>query len=179
MQELYLGCLIGGILFAIITIIFGDILDSAFDGIFEIFSLDGFDFIHPSVLVAGITIFGGTGILLNKYSPWKGLSILLLTVIISLLLSFVFFFMYVKPMKKCENSVCFSSKDFIGKIGEVSIPISPNGCGEIMLKIGAGLTNQIAASYDGEEYVTGTKVIVAEVKEGALYVSRYKEDTLK
>lgn len=175
MQEVYLGCLIVGILFAVITILFGDILDSAFDGFFEIFSLDGFDFLHPSVIVAGITIFGGTGLLLDKYSSWQTISNLLVTVIISLLLSIVFFFMYVKPMKKCENSVGFSTQDFIGKIGEVSIPIRQNGFGEIMLQIGAGLTNQIAASYEGEEYVTGTTVMVAEIKDGILYVCRCKE----
>lgn len=167
MQEVYLGCLVGGIIFAVITILFGDIIDNI---------LDSFDFVDTTVIVTGITIFGGTGILLNTYTSWKTIFVLLLTIIITMLLSTLLFFLYIKPMKSCENSIAFSTKDFIGKVGEVTVPISRKGFGEIILKIGAGNTNQIAASYDEEEYSTGSKVIVTKVNAGTLYVSRYQEE---
>jgi len=171
MEELYLGCLVGGIIFAVITILFGDILDSAFDGFFEAISLDGFDFINTTVIVAGITIFGGSGILLDTYAPWKTITVFLTTVVITLILTMFFFLLYIKPMKSCENSIGFSVKDFIGKTGEVTVPISPKGFGEIILKIGASRTNQIAASFDGKEYSTGSMVVVTDVKDGTIYVS--------
>ncbi|MDD2402345.1 MAG: protease [Clostridia bacterium] len=175
MENVYLGCLIGGIIFAVITILFGDIIDSTFDGFFEAISLDGFDFIDTTVIVAGITIFGGTGILLNTYSPWKTISVLLTTVVITLILTMFFFFLYIKPMKNCENSIGFSVKDFIGKTGEVTVPIGPKGFGEILLKIGVGHTNQIAASFDGKEYSTGLMIVVTDVKDGTVYVSNSED----
>ena len=62
MIEVYWGCLIGGLLFALVTVIFGDVIDSLFDGLFEFLTMDGLDFINPMVIIGAITMFGGAGI---------------------------------------------------------------------------------------------------------------------
>lgn len=40
MEALYWGCLIGGILFAVVTVLLGDILSSALDGLLDFLSVD-------------------------------------------------------------------------------------------------------------------------------------------
>ena len=178
MLEIYWGCLIIGALFAVVTVIFGDLLGHVFDGLFSFLSLDHLDFFQPMVIVGGITVLGGTGVVLTRFTPLPALPVALLSLMSAVLLSSLVYFAYVKPMKGAESSTGFSVQDLIGKIGEVIVPIPAKGCGEVLIKIGAGNTNQIAASSDGEDIPAASRVVVAEVKEGVLYVFRYENNQL-
>ncbi len=175
MIDLYWGCLAGGIIFAVISLIFGDLLGDIFDGLFDAVSVDGVDFIHPMVIVGAITVFGGSGIILSQYTAMAPLRVVVLSLLSAMLVSILVYFAYVRPMKNSENSTGFSVQDLVGKIGEVVTPIPGNGCGEILIRIGAGNTNQIAASLDEEGLAVGTRVVVAEVKDHVLYVFPYEE----
>lgn len=179
MVEVYWACFIGGALFAIVTIIFGDILghifDGMFDGIFHAVSGHHLDIFPPMVTVGGITVFGGAGIMLTKYTPFQTAAVILLSLFIAFLVSALVYFVYVRPMKNAENSISFSLADLEGKLGEVSVPIPVKGFGEVILRIGAGNTNQIAGSNDNTEISAGTKVVVGEVRDGILYVFKYEE----
>ncbi|OEF99030.1 protease [Vulcanibacillus modesticaldus] len=174
MIELYWGSLIFGVIFTILVLIFGDILNGILDGVISAISIDGVGFLQPMVIVGGLTSFGAAGILLTEYTDLEGIPILFLSVIISVFISVIVFFGYVKPMSNAENSSMFSINDLIGKVGEVIITIPKDGYGEILVKVGAGNTNQIAASYDNEEIITGTRVVVIDIKDNVLYVSRFE-----
>jgi membrane-bound ClpP family serine protease len=65
--------------------------------------------------------------------------------------------------------------EHVGKLGEVITPIPQDGYGEILLKVGAGITNEIAGSYDGIEIEAGVRVVVVEVEDSVLYVSKFDE----
>lgn len=178
MLDLYWMCLIGGVLFALVSIVFGDVLGDIFDGFFDSLSFEHIDFLHPMVLVGGITIFGGSGVMLTKYTHMDPGPAAILALMISIAVSILVYFSYVKPMKNSENSTGFSMKDLVGKIGEVTVPIPVGGYGEVILKVGAGNTNQIAASLDQEDIPTGTRVVVGETKEGVLYVFPYDKEEI-
>ena len=77
-------------------------------------------------------------------------------------------------MKNSENSSGYSVQELIGKIGEVTVPIPAGGYGEIVVKAGVGLTNQIAATMDHTEIPAGTRVVVGEVKDGVFHVFRFE-----
>lgn len=174
MLDIYWICLIGGVLFALVTIIFGDILGDIFGGFFDVLSMDHLDFLQPMVLVGGITVFGGSGIMLSRYTSLELIPVVIISVMISLAVSVLVYFSYVRPMKNCENSTGYSMKDLVGKIGEVSVPIPVKGYGEVVMKVGAGNTNQIAGNLEQEELPAGTRVVVGETKEGILFVFRYE-----
>lgn len=175
MLELYWGCLIFGALFATVTVLFGDLFDNVFHGYFHTVSLDHLDWLQPAVIVGGMTIFGGMGVLLTKYTELMSSVIIMLSLLVAMLLSVLLYFMYIKPMKNCENSSGFFLKELIGRTGEVMVPVPASGCGEVLIKIGAGNTNQIAASKEKVEIPAGTQVIVADIRDGILYVSSYNE----
>lgn len=174
MLEFYWVCFIGGVLFALVTIIFGDILGNFLDGFFDSLSMDHLDFLQPMVLVGGITILGGSGIMLHHYTHLEPLTVAVISLAVSVLVSVMVYFSYVKPMRNCENSSGYSMKDLVGKIGEVTIPIPVGGYGEVVIKTGPGLTNQIAANMEQTEIPAGTRVVVGETKEGVLYVFRFE-----
>lgn len=174
MLEVYWGCLIGGIIFAIVTVIFGDFISDLFDGLFDFLSFEGPDFFHPMIVVGGITIFGGAGVLLTEYTFFAPLTIAILALVITILFSLPMYFFYVKPMQESENSTGFSMKDLEGQLGEVSIPIPSKGYGEVLISVGgAGLTHQIAASFDHIEIASGQRVVIVKSEEGVLYVSPF------
>lgn len=174
MLEFYWISLIGGVLFALVTVVFGDILGDIFGGFFDSLSMDHLDLLQPMVLVGGITVFGGSGIMLSQYTSLETMTVAMLSVMISIAVSIVVYFSYVKPMKNSENSSGFSIKDLVGKIGEVTVPIPSGGYGEVVLRVGASNTNQIAATLDQVKIPAGVKVVVGETRDGVLYVFPYE-----
>ncbi|WP_445495649.1 hypothetical protein [Photorhabdus sp. SF281] len=168
MIEFYWSCLAGGVLFALIGVVFGDIISSALDGFLDFLSVD---FLQPMVIATAITTLGGAGILFTQYSPFTAIICLIFSLFSALIISIAVFFGYVKPMQNSENSTSFSIQDLQGKIALVSVAIPADGFGEIVVRIGAGNTNQIAASFDTVNIANDTQVVIVEVREGITYVS--------
>lgn len=168
MITLYWSLLAGGVIFALISVLLGDLLSQAVDGFLDFLSLD---FLQPMVLATTITSLGGAGILLSKYTSLGTLFVLLVSAVIAILLSVIVYFAYVKPMQNSENSTGFSIHDLQSKMGHVTVPIPSQGFGEVLIRIGAGHTNQIAASFEQQDISEGARVVVVEVRDDILYVS--------
>ncbi|WP_175598137.1 protease [Paenibacillus luteus] len=171
METLFMSCLVGGILYALVSVIFGDWLGQALDGALDFLSLDGHSWLSPTALVGGITVFGGAGLMLQRYTSFGVLPVLIMALLIALIAGTAVFFLYIKPMEQSENSIAFSMHGLSGMMADVLTPIPAAGYGEVMVKVGAGFTNQIAASFDGVDIAGGSKVVVVEVKDSTLYVS--------
>lgn len=171
MLELYWGCLIFGVLFALLSVVLGDFLSDMFDGMFDFLSLDGPQIFQPMIIVGFITGFGGSGVILTDTTNFPQFIIVITSLLAAFILSIIVYFTYVKPMQNAEASTGFTYQDLVGKVGEVSIPLPARGYGEVFLQIGSSNTNQIAASFDEEDIPSGTKVVVVEIREETLYVS--------
>ncbi|MCP3774133.1 protease [Paenibacillus sp. MZ04-78.2] len=171
MLGVYWGLLITGVLFALVTVLLGDLLSNALDGMFDFMSADALHWLQPMVLFTAITVLGGAGVLLTGYTSLVAGVVFVLSLLVAAASAVLIYFVYVKPMEKTENSVAFSMQDLIGGIGEVTVPIPARGSGEVVMRIGGGVTNQIAESFDGTEIAAGLKVVTVEVKDGALLVS--------
>ncbi|GGG27066.1 NfeD family protein [Paenibacillus abyssi] len=173
METLFWACLTGGILYAIVSVIFGDILSEALDGMLDFLSMDGIPWLQPMTLVGGITVFGGAGIMLDRYTSLAAAGVIGFAVLSAIIIGTGVYFLYVKPMQQSENSTSYSLGEMSGRIAEVLVPIPSSGYGEVIVKVGAaGITNQIAASHDGEPIPSGSKVVVVEVRDATLYVSK-------
>ncbi len=171
MLGVYWGLLITGVLFALVTVLIGDLLSNALDGMFDFLSGDVLHWLQPMVLFGAITVLGGTGVLLTGYTSLAAWAVFVLSLLAAVASAVLIYFVYVKPMERTENSVAFSMQDLVGRIGEVTVPIPARGSGEVVMRIGGGVTNQIAESFDGTEIAAGLKVVTVEVKDGALLVS--------
>ncbi|MCA0753908.1 protease [Paenibacillus sp. N4] len=176
MEALFLACLIGGILYAVVSVVFGDFVGQALEGAFDFLSADSHAWFSPTAFVGGITAFGGAGLLLERYSGLGTAAALFLALLTAIAAGAGVFFLYVRPMEKSENSIAFSIEGLTGMPAEVLVPIPASGCGEVMVKVGAGFTNQIAASFDGVDIAGGAKVVVVETKDSILLVSEIHLD---
>lgn len=167
MLTLYWGFFITGIIFAVFTIILGDIIHHALDSILGY--LDSC-ILNSVVIRTMITIFGGTGILFTKDTHMEPLQIALYSLLVAILFSAFAYFVYVKPMKNAENSTSFSINSLIGNTAIVITSIPEDGFGEVHVKVGAGRTNQIAKSVSGCRIAQGCEVEVVKVEDNILYV---------
>jgi len=177
MEALFWACLAGGVLYAIVAIVLGDVISQAMDGALDFLSLEGWPWLQPMTLVGGITVFGGAGLLLDEYTGLGPGGVLVLALLLAVVLGAGVYFFYVKPMQNTENSTGYSVQDMSGKLAEVLVPVPASGYGEIVIRMGpAGVTNQMAQSFDGEPIEAGAKVVIVEVKSGELYVSKVDLD---
>lgn len=173
MEALYLGCLAGGVLFALVSVIFGDVLSNALDGVLDFLSVD---ILKPMVIASAITVFGGAGILITRYSGLTAIPNLLLSILIAVIISVLVYFLYVKPMENTENSTGYSIHDLVGRIGEITITLPGLGYGEVMVKVGAGNVLHIASSLEQRVLTAGTRVVIVDEVDGVLLVTEFEEN---
>lgn len=174
MELLFWSCFVGGAMFTLISTLFGDLLGGWLEGVFDSLSAD---FLKPIISASAITTFGGSGILLSRYTNINSIAVLIISILIALLLSVIIYFAYVKPMENSENSVGFSNSELPGKLGEVTVPIPSNGYGEVMIKMVSGNTLHIASSWDGRDIPVGTLIVVVNTQDGVVQVSElYEKD---
>ncbi|MFB9330594.1 protease [Paenibacillus aurantiacus] len=174
MEALFWSCLAGGVLFALVSVILGDWLSLALDGALDFLSMDGHKVFQPTAIVSGITVFGGAGLLLHRYTGTSPTSTVILAILIAIVAAVGMYFLYIRPMERSESSVGYSIRDLNGRLAEVLVPVPAGGYGEITLRIGGGVTHHIASGYEGESIPAGAKVVVIEVnaQEGTLLVSK-------
>lgn len=167
MTTIYWYCLIGGFAVSVLLVLAGDVLDAALDALDGI--LDAFD---PLSVVAGLTVFGGAGLLLDAYAPLADLPEAATAAAIATLAAVLLHVVYVKPMKRSENSTAFSVREYAGKRGELTTGVPADGFGEVIVRMGASTTFQTAASFSGAPIAAGTAVVVVEVgRDGVLLVA--------
>jgi membrane protein implicated in regulation of membrane protease activity len=161
-----LGCLIIGLVFSVLSIIFDDILG----GVLDSFDISAGGALNSTVLVSGLAVFGAAGYIMTSNTLWDSKLIFLCAILVAVLFSVLFYFLYIKPMRNAESTTGFSQQELVGKEGEIILTIPPKGYGEVLINVGAaGNTGQIATSEIGA-IKQGTRVIVQAVKEGVVYV---------
>ena len=167
MTTLYWYCLLGGFGVSLLLVLGGEVLEAGLD------ALDGaLDALDPLSAVAGVTVFGGAGLLLDAYAGLDDVPELAVAASIAVVAAVVLHVVYVKPMKRSENSTGFSVREYTGKTGELTTGIPEGGFGEVVVRMGASTTFQTAASFSGDAIPAGTAVVVVEVdREGVLRVA--------
>ncbi|MEM1044176.1 MAG: NfeD family protein [Bacteroidota bacterium] len=170
MTDVYWICLFGGLVFTVLTLLFGDLLDGLdFDGLGDV--------LDPLSFVGGLTAFGGAGVVLGEMTALATVPAAVLAACIGVGLALGMHFVYVKPMKRSENSTGFSMREYHGKLGEVITAIPAEGFGEVLVTMGASNTFQTASSFNGTEIPRGTRIVVVEVRGGDLLVTPFDELT--
>lgn len=172
MLDIYWICLFGGMVFSVVALLFGDVLDGIADGAFEVL-----DVLDPLSIVGGLTVFGGAGVVLTETAGFGVGTTAALAAAIGFTLAVAMHFVYVRPMKRSENSTGFSIREYHGKIGEVITAIPAEGYGEVIVRMGASNTFRTAASFEGTPIERGTRIVVVEIRDGDLLVTPFDELT--
>jgi membrane protein implicated in regulation of membrane protease activity len=171
MLTVYWICLLGGLAFTAAAFFVGDVLDGLLD------ALDGLDsLLDPLSLVGGLAAFGGAGVILETTANLGAGATAGLAALLGLALAVAMHFLYVRPMKRSENSTGFSMQEYRGKLGEVITTVPARGYGEVLVQMGQSNTFRQAASFDGAEIARGARVIIVDVRDGDLLVAPFEEE---
>jgi len=176
MESVFWICFLIGVIYTIVVVIFGDVLAGALDASLEWLQLDNLPVIQPLTLMSGLTIFGGSGIVLLQFSALTMTIVVLASLGLAIVGVIIVYFVYVKPMANAESSIGYSIYDLVGKEAQVVVPIPAEGYGEVMVKTVGGVVSHTAASFGKVEIDGERSVVVIEVQDGVLLVSELNLD---
>ncbi len=161
LQFAFAGC----IALAILTLPLKDIISVGFYDISDFFvtGMIAF-FITYGVLVANLA----------TVSIWLFVGVFLAVMVVIMLMNIL----VILPFKsRAENSTTTSIHELEGKEATVSIPITLNGTGEVIVSTGFTRVNKMAKIYDNTDNITeipkNENVLIMDVSNNILYVLPY------
>jgi membrane-bound ClpP family serine protease len=156
---------------AIFSLLLGNVLDGILDSVFD--SLG--DFFNPLLVFGTLSVTGGAGVLLTKYSSLNDIYVLLISILIGIGAYLLIYYFLVIPMSNAESSTSISIHDLEGKVGEVITTIPAQGMGEVFISSTSGSRNETAKSFDQTIIKQGQQVVVVKAEDQILYVSELDE----
>lgn len=169
-ESIYLFLLIAGVVLTILYIFVGELLEGLMD-------VGGDAILNPITLIGYITLVGGLGYVLETVGFFLGSGmILLINLVTSAIVIVLVNYFIIIPVKRSEKNMSYSINDLKGTVGEVFTTIPADGFGEVIISRTHGTVSKPAKSFDDEELLEGTKILVIDVDdEGVFLVSEHYE----
>jgi membrane protein implicated in regulation of membrane protease activity len=130
---------------------------------------------NASTAMAFLAWFGGIGYILATRSHMQAALALLIAFATGLLAASLVFQFMVKLMNAESSHLKDEDYRYEGLVGTVTIPIRPNGIGEIVFLQGGARRSAGARSNDGTALEKGAEVVTERYEEGIAYVRRWDE----
>ncbi|MER2226308.1 MAG: hypothetical protein ABS916_04555 [Carnobacterium sp.] len=161
LQFAFAGC----IALAILTLPLKDIISVGFYDISDFF---------VTGMIAFFITYGVLVTNLATVSIWLFVGVFLAVMVVIMLMNIL----VILPFKsRAENSTITSIHELEGKEATVSIPITLNGTGEVIVSTGFTRVNKMAKIYDNTDNITvipkNENVLIMDVSNNILYVLPY------
>lgn len=130
---------------------------------------------NASTAMAFLAWFGGTGYLLTRHSSLVGLLILGISTLVGLMAGWLVFRFMVKLMGQQDEPMKAEDGRVEGSIGTISLPIRPNGTGEIIFSMNGVRRCAGARCDDGRALEKGAEVVIERYEKGIAYVKKWEE----
>jgi membrane protein implicated in regulation of membrane protease activity len=126
-------------------------------------------------LTAFLAWFGGTGFLITRFSSiWFALGLLIAIVAGMIGAAIVFLFM-TRVLISPEENMDAADYDMVGVLGHTSLPIRPDGTGEIIYSQAGTRRTCGARSENGVAIGKGAEIVVTRYEKGIAYVRLWEE----
>ena len=127
----------------------------------------------PTVISAFVTTFGGIGIILSRQS------LLPIIVLVGALLSglaagFLLYKFIIVPLYRAQNTSAVSIRYLKGAIGKMDLSTREKSYGKVSYTVNGNTMTSPALSWNGEEILAGTTVVVVDIKKNTFYVKEIK-----
>jgi membrane protein implicated in regulation of membrane protease activity len=157
-----------GVGYTVIAFLLGEALDAFNFG--SDFGTGSLGFLKPAVIAAFITVFGGTGLLLLRFSDtfW----VLSLAATLAAAVAYVLYRFVIIPLNKAQNTSAVEIQSLIGHKAKVSEKIFQGGFGQISYSVNASIYNSPAKAEDGGEINRGEPVEIIYIQDSVYYVRK-------
>ena len=181
MTSIFIGCFAFGLLFTVVTFLFGGTAHGTAHGPTSLTSWHapthghgaGANHVSPfslSTLSAFLMWFGGAGYLLTRYSPLAALGVTLAALIVGVIggaIVFTAIVRYIVPRLTVLNPDDFRVQ---GAVARVTSTIQPDRIGEVVYTLGGTRHADGARSESGALIERGTQVVILRIEKGIAYV---------
>lgn len=193
MERIYLTLFLIGVIYTVVTVLLGGILDVVHMGTHFDTHVDTHIDTHvdthmdgnldcsgathtltvsplkPIVIVSFITVFGGVGTLGSHYklSP---IPLFAISLIAAYLTAFVLYRFVLIPLYRAQNTSAISQEELIGMNATIISPILEEGFGTISYIVNGSIYNAPAKSVNKEPVPQGEEVKIVEIKDNVFYV---------
>ncbi len=132
---------------------------------------------NMSTAMAFLAWFGGTGYLLARESHFVAIVSLGFATLAGLVAGWLVFKVMVKLMRANDSQMNDADYRLEGSVGTISIPIRPEGTGEVIFSLG-GVRRSLGARSDGGMSIAkGAEVVIERCDKGIAYVKPWDEFT--
>ncbi|MFC4354969.1 hypothetical protein ACFO0S_07905 [Chryseomicrobium palamuruense] len=165
MEQVYFFVLVLMAAGTFLYLFFGDVTEAIGEGI---------PFLHPTLVLAFVTLTSATGFFLEWLTDLNSWIILIASLLIAGILDMLIYFFVLIPMASAEVSLAYTDEQLAGQVATVIIPIPADGYGEILIETVNGNLAKRATGLENEDIDYGKTVLVVEVEDGTFYVKEYE-----
>lgn len=128
-------------------------------------------------LMVFVTVWGGTGYVLTRFSGMNMLAVLLICTVVALLVGCLMYALLARVMIRYDSSMNEMDYDPSGQLGYISIPALDGAVGEMKYVL-HGTMRSIGVRADaGQQLAKGDRVIILKVDKGMAAVTLFERES--
>ncbi|WP_438432702.1 hypothetical protein [Gorillibacterium sp. sgz500922] len=127
-------------------------------------------------LMVFVTVWGGTGYALTRFSSMSMPSVLLSCTAVALLLGCLLYAVLARLMRRYDNSMNELEYDPTGHLGYISIAAADGSVGEMKYVLHGTMRSMGVRAEPGQQLAKGDKVIILRVDKGMAAVTLFERD---
>lgn len=135
----------------------------------------GFASFHFSAVLVFLTVLGGLGFLLLKFSSLTAAAVVFISTVGASILGGGFLLLFSRVILKLDDSMVEEDYELIGQIGYISVPVNDDRVGEMKYTFKETKRSISIRSETGEAIHKGEKVIILRVKNGIATVIPFEK----
>lgn len=182
MEHFYAYFFYGGLIYAVLSFLLGNILDFLhvdfdvdFDMDMDLDLGDGPFPIKTTTVAVFCIVFGGVGMMQQKLH-WPGILVLAVAGGCGFLGAYLIYKFVIAPLYRMQNTSAHTDKEIIGLTAKVITPILENSFGTISYYIHGNTLNGPAREEEGRRVDQGEKVVITQFKDNVYYVRAIGSD---
>ncbi|WP_090714308.1 hypothetical protein [Paenibacillus typhae] len=137
----------------------------------------GHGFVPLLPLIVSVTVWGGTGYVLVRFSGMNLPSAILICTVIALLPGCLLYAVLIRMMTRYDSSMNESDYDLAGQLGYISIAAEDGTAGEMKYVLHGTMRSIGVRAEAGQELAKGDRVIILKVVKGMAEVTLFERET--
>lgn len=128
-------------------------------------------------LMVFVTVWGGSGYVLTRFSGMKMLAVVLICTGIALLLGCLMYAVLARVMTRYDNSMNKMDYEQAGQLGYISISAVDGAVGEMKYVLHGTMRSIGVRAETGQQLAKGDRVIILKVDKGMAVVTLFERKT--
>ncbi|MGN7764891.1 hypothetical protein [Paenibacillus sp. 22594] len=127
-------------------------------------------------LMVFVTVWGGTGYVLSRFSEMRMLAVVLICTVLALLLGCVMYAVLARVMTRYDSSMNERDYEQVGQLGYISIPAADGAVGEMKYVLHGTMRSIGVRAESGQLLSKGDRVIILKVDKGMAVVTLFERE---